>query len=62
MTVDAWLEAALADADARGLPELKPLLEGLARMTRVLRAADWAPDASGTRVPESQSPAPHRSV
>jgi hypothetical protein len=47
MTIEAWLKAAVADADARGLPELKPLLEGLAGATRVLRAADWNADASG---------------
>jgi hypothetical protein len=40
MDVDAWLAAALADAEARGLPDLKPLLETLARSTRALRAAD----------------------
>jgi hypothetical protein len=39
--IDAWLGAALADAERRGLPELKPLLEGLARSTRQLRAAEW---------------------
>jgi hypothetical protein len=38
--IDAWLAAACADADRRGLPELKPLLEGLARSTEALRAAD----------------------
>jgi hypothetical protein len=36
----AWLEAACADADRRGLGELKPLLEALARSTAALRAAD----------------------
>ena len=40
MDVDAWLAAALADAEARGLPELKPLLETLARSTQALRDAD----------------------
>ena len=35
-----WLHAAVSDAEARGLPELKPLLEGLAESTRALRAAD----------------------
>lgn len=40
MDVDAWLAAAVADAEARGLPELKPLLETLARGTRALRDAD----------------------
>jgi hypothetical protein len=38
--VDAWLAAACADAERRGLPELKPLLEGLARSTEALRIAD----------------------
>ncbi len=38
--VDAWLTAACADAERRGLPELKPLLEGLARSTEALRIAD----------------------
>ena len=40
MTIDAWLKAACDDADARGLPELKPLLESLARSTAALREAD----------------------
>jgi hypothetical protein len=39
MTVDAWLNAAIADAERRGLPELKTLLESLAQATRALRAA-----------------------
>jgi hypothetical protein len=39
--IDAWLSAAIADAERRGLAELKPLLEGLARSTRQLRAAEW---------------------
>ena len=41
MTIDAWLHAAIADAEKRGLPELKPLLETLARATSALRAADY---------------------
>ena len=40
MTIDAWLDAAIKDAETRGLPELKPLLEALAQATRALRAAD----------------------
>jgi hypothetical protein len=40
MTVDSWLEAAVADAERRGLAPLKPLLETLARSTAALRAAD----------------------
>jgi hypothetical protein len=40
MTVDAWLEAAIADAQRRGLTPLTVLLETLARSTAALRAAD----------------------
>ena len=40
MDIAAWLARARADADARGLPELKPLLETLARSTQALRDAD----------------------
>jgi hypothetical protein len=39
--IDTWLSAAIADAERRGLPQLRPLLEGLARSTRQLRAAEW---------------------
>ena len=49
MTVEAWLKAAIADAEKRGLPELKPILEGLARSTTQLRAADFNDNASGKR-------------
>jgi hypothetical protein len=40
MDVRSWLEHACADADARDLPALKPLLETLARSTEALRDAD----------------------
>jgi hypothetical protein len=40
MDITAWLARATADAEARGLPELKPLLETLARSTQTLRDAD----------------------
>ena len=40
MTVDPWLESACADAEHRGMPELKPLLESLARALQALRDAD----------------------
>ena len=40
MTVDAWLAAVVADAEKRGLPELKPLLETLATSTAALRRAE----------------------
>ena len=40
MTIDDWLKAACEDAERRGLPELKPLLESLARATISLREGD----------------------
>jgi hypothetical protein len=46
MTLESWLQAAIADAERRGLPDLKPLLEALARSTKHLRGADWNEDAS----------------
>ena len=42
-----WLDNATQDAERRGLPELKPLLEALARSTSALRTADWNYDATG---------------
>lgn len=39
-TLDAWVAAATADAERRGLPEIRPLIEALAQATRALRAAD----------------------
>jgi protein-L-isoaspartate O-methyltransferase len=41
MTIAEWLATAKADAEKRGLPELIPMLEGLAQATERLRAADW---------------------
>jgi hypothetical protein len=38
--LDAWLAAACADAERRGLGELKPLLESMAKSTVALRRAD----------------------
>ena len=40
MTIEAWLKAACEDAERRGLADLKPLLETLARSTASLREAD----------------------
>jgi hypothetical protein len=45
MTTEDWLAWASADADRRGLPELRPLLAALGNATRALRAADWNDDA-----------------
>lgn len=51
MTIKTWLELAVQDADRRGLPALRPLLEGLARSTAALRLADWNDDASRSCAP-----------
>ena len=56
MDVDAWLQAAVADAERRGLPELKPLLETLARSLAGLREAEAslpAPDTSDEGAPRA---------
>jgi hypothetical protein len=50
MTIDEWLADACADADRRGLADLKPLLASLADATKALRSAGWE-DAG--RVPEN---------
>jgi hypothetical protein len=47
MTIKAWLDAAVQDAERRGLAAVKPLLETLARSTSALRTADWNEDLSG---------------
>ena len=49
MQITNWLRAACTDAEARGLPELKPLLETLARATARLREADEAHRRGATR-------------
>jgi len=41
MTIESWLKGAVADAEARGLPQLKTMLEALAKATAALRAADF---------------------
>jgi len=51
MTIKTWLECAVQDAERRGLPALKPLLDGLARSTAALRLADWNDDASRPTAP-----------
>jgi hypothetical protein len=52
VTIRTWLDMATQDAERRGLPALRPLLETLARATSALRTADWNPDPSG----ESSTP------
>jgi hypothetical protein len=49
MNVEAWLAAVQADADRRGLPELKPLLATLAAATRALRAGVTAMESDDGR-------------
>ena len=66
MTIEVWLAAAIGDAERRGLPELKPLLESLAQATRALRGAGFANEirenaelaesAEKTDYPRSQRP------
>ena len=43
--LEAWLAAACADAERRGLGELKPLLESMAKSSAALRDADTQLDA-----------------
>ena len=58
MTIESWLKAAIADAEQRGLPELKPILETLARATTALRSADFNDDASGMEPSVLSDPPP----
>jgi len=53
MMIADWLAAAKADAEARGMAELIPMLDGLAQATERLRAADWNdnPDKDTPRDP-----------
>jgi len=46
MTIKSWLDAAIQDAERRGLTGLRPLLEALARATSALRSADWNADTA----------------
>jgi hypothetical protein len=54
MTLEQWLEDGRMDAYRRQLPELAELLEGLAKVTAALRAADWNDDASGRKEQEKK--------
>jgi len=61
--VQAWLARAIADARARELPELQPLLETLAKSLQALRDADAEfghpailPESGSA--PDSRSPGP----
>ena len=54
MTIKVWLDSAIQDAERRNLPQLRELLETLARSTSALRAADWNDDATGEREADSE--------
>lgn len=59
MTIDDWYEHAQADAERRGLPGLRPLLEALADSARALRSVDWESLAirdEARATPPGQSP------
>jgi hypothetical protein len=53
MDVNDWLAAALADAERRGLTELKPMLETLARSTSALRDDDRTAREAERPAPQS---------
>ena len=58
MTPEHWRESARAVAERRGLPDLRAMLDALARSAAALRDADWNDDASGAAEPASDSPPP----
>ena len=55
MNIDVWLQSAVADAERRGLPELKPLLEALAKSVAAVRTADFNVNASSDAKPGHES-------
>jgi hypothetical protein len=59
MTIQEWLALAKADAEKRGLPDLIPALEGLAKATEQLRRADWN-DAADRPMKDDGDEDPHR--
>ena len=65
MTIDDWLRFSQDDAERRGLPELTSILEGLARATAALRAADFnahaTPDPTPSRTGRADAAARPRS-
>ena len=56
MDIRAWLERASADAESRGLRQLRPLLETLARSTQALRDADREFGASRRSTDDDDDP------
>lgn len=57
MTLEQWIEDGKSDAYRRKLPELADLLDGLAKATAALRAADWNDDAASDRHQADEAPA-----
>jgi hypothetical protein len=59
--VTTWLARAVADAKARDLPQLEPLLEALARSLQALRDADseFVHPALPSADPNPRSPIPN---
>lgn len=54
--ISAWLARAVADAKARKLPELEPLLESLSKSLQGLRDADV--EFGHPATPDSRTPGP----
>ena len=54
MRIEDWLAAAKADAIKRKMPELVPLLEGLAASTAALRKADADDRENGKSEPPKE--------
>ena len=58
MTPEDWRRSAHADAEKRGLPDLRAMLDALAHTAAVLREADWNDDASGAADSAPEAPVP----
>ena len=56
MNIDAWLQAAIADVERRGLSEVQPLLTALARATAALRSTDFNDPHIDELAPAPQRP------
>jgi hypothetical protein len=56
--IEHWLAGACADADRRGLEDLRPLLESLAEATKALRSAGWEDAGLGPEIQRTETPEP----
>jgi hypothetical protein len=56
MQIDDWVKGACADAERRGLAEMRPLLESLARSTVALREADRAIRTASDAIGAAETP------